>query len=169
MSTYVCIENIKLPAVKYRKIGQQFIRPYRIFKRYGRLTYKIALPGNIEIHSIVSIAHLESVIDPPADPFIRPRPQLEQPPAVSAEDEERFLIDKLLQKRMIRRRRGTSTEYLVKWSGYGPEEASWVKEKDIDLELVEAHEKGQEHTSLTCLFLAIGNGFSFSISHDFPR
>ena len=57
------------------------------------------------------------------DPFDRPRPNY--PPSVFVEgDTELFKfyeIDRILNKRTIRKGRGIATEYLLKWKEYGLE------------------------------------------------
>lgn len=57
------------------------------------------------------------------DPFSRPVP--EHPDSVYVEgDTDEFkswVVESLLNKRTIRRGKGLSIEYLVRWRGYGPE------------------------------------------------
>lgn len=43
-----------------------------------------------------------------------------------------FEIDRLLNKRTIRKGRGLVIEYLVYWTGYGPEWDRWYNIKDFD-------------------------------------
>lgn len=46
---------------------------------------------------------------------------------ISDEDQE-YRVEKLLRKRRIRRGRGWSTQYLIRWLGYGPEHDTWQPE-----------------------------------------
>ncbi len=93
-----------------------------------------------------SVAQLEPAPDPAEDPFQRPRPQ--QPPSVFMEGDtdkhKSFEIDRLLNKRTIRKGRGLAVEYLVRWTEYGPEWDRWYNIKDLDnaAELVQAYERG---------------------------
>jgi hypothetical protein len=41
-----------------------------------------------------------------------------------------YEIERLLNKRTVRRGTGYSTEYLVRWLGYGPEWDRWYNVKD---------------------------------------
>ena len=41
-------------------------------------------------------------------------------------------IERLLNKRVIRKGRGLATEYLVRWKEYGPEFNQWYNIKDLD-------------------------------------
>ncbi len=44
-------------------------------------------------------------------------------------NESEFEVEVVLKSRQLRRR---EREYLVKWKGYHPIEASWVKESDME-------------------------------------
>ena len=45
--------------------------------------------------------------------------------------EPEYEIERLLRKRRVRRGRGHSTEFLVRWVGYGPEHDAWYNVKDL--------------------------------------
>ena len=100
----------------------------------------------MRIHPVISVAHLEPATNPDLDPYYRPRPQLEHPLPVMVDGEPEFDIERLLQKRRVRRGRGWSTEYLVRWSGYGPEDDAWYNVKDLvnAAELVSKFEEESE-------------------------
>ena len=114
-----------VPGVKSKKLGPQMIGPFKILQRIGRLAYKLELPGHMRIHDVVSIAHLEPATDPTEDPYQR-RPV--PPPPVVVDGDQEFVIEKLVNKRRLRRGRGWSTQYLIRWQGYGPEEDTWQPE-----------------------------------------
>ena len=44
-------------------------------------------------------------------------------------DEEQYEIENILNHR--RRRSGKTYEYLITWTGYGPEENMWLPEKEL--------------------------------------
>ena len=77
----------------------------------------------MRVHDVISMAHLEPATDPQDDPYGRRRP-LSPPVIVDGEEE----VEKLLQKRRIRRGQGWSTQYLVRWLGYGAEHDEWIPE-----------------------------------------
>ena len=56
------------------------------------------------------------------------------PPPIDAEDEQ-YVVEAILDHRKVRR----SRRFLVHWEGYADTENSWVKEKDIDPEMVRVY------------------------------
>ena len=70
-------------------------------------------------------------------------------PTVVIDDEAEYEIEKLLQKRRIRRGRGWSTQYLVRWLSYGPEDDTWETEHELRRhanDIVEAYETANNAT-----------------------
>lgn len=123
-----------------KKIGQQLVGPFKILERVNRLAYRLELPGSMRIHDVISVAHLEPATNPADNPYQRrPIP----PPPVIVEGEEEQEIGTLLQKRRIRKGRGWSTQYLVRWKGYGPEHDEWMPENRLShaKELIEDYER----------------------------
>lgn len=55
-----------------------------------------------------------------------------------------YEIERLLNRRTVKKGRGRATEYLVRWKGYGPEWDRWYNIKDLDnaAELVQQYEQG---------------------------
>ena len=111
-------KGYQVPAIQHKKIDPQLVGPFRIIERIGRLAYRLELPDNMRIHDVISVAHLEPTTDPAADPYQRRR---SPPPAVVVDGEDEYQVEKLVRKRRIRRGRGWSTQYLIRWRGYGPE------------------------------------------------
>lgn len=106
-----------------RKLGRQFVGPFKVLERIGRLAYRIELPGHMKIHDVISVAHLDPADAPSADPFARTQ---SPPPVVMVDGAEEWEIEKLIAKRRIRKGRGWSTQYLARWLGWGPEYDEWM-------------------------------------------
>lgn len=116
-----------------KKLTQQYVGPFRVTKRVSRLAYCLAVPGDWKIHPVFTVAQLEPVPDPALDPFKRPR--LDYLPSVfikgDTDNSKSYEIERLLNKRILRKGRGFAIEYLVKWKGYGPEQDRWYNIKDL--------------------------------------
>ena len=56
------------------------------------------------------------------------------------EEEKEFIIEKLLEKRYIRR----NTQYLVKWKGYGNEDNTWEPKSNLPPKIIKSFEKEQK-------------------------
>ena len=120
----------KLPGLEHRKTSQQYVGPFKVIERIGRLAYRLQLPSSWSIHPVISVAHLEPAPDPKLDPFHRERPN--HPPALEVDGkEDHYKIEKILNRRVRRRGLGQSIEYLIQWKGYGPEENTWLNAKNL--------------------------------------
>ena len=128
-----------------KKLTHQYVGPFRIVEKIGRLAYKLDVPSDWRIHLVFFVAQLEPAPYPAEDPFQCFRPQ--HPTSVFVEgDTDRyksFEIDRLLNKRTIRKGRGLAIEYLVRWTGYSSEWNRWYNIKDLNnaVELVETYKK----------------------------
>jgi hypothetical protein len=75
-----------------------------------------------------------------SDPYNRPI--LDQPGAIEVDGEQEWEIERLLNKRIIKKGRGVSTQYLVRWKGWGLEYDTWYRIQDLQnaAELVTEYE-----------------------------
>jgi hypothetical protein len=91
---------------------------------------------------VISIAHLEPYTE---DPFERPSPS--HPDAVYADEWE---IEKILAKRVKTVRGKHFTDYLVRWTGYGPEFDEWRRQDTLEnaKEAIDDFEKSQKQEHL---------------------
>jgi len=90
-------------------------KPYKILEKIGPLSYKLELPNWIDIHSVISIKHLEPVIE---DPFQRPQPK----PGLVHDNEgnEKYIIKKILRKEFKKKSKDYTKRlyYEVKYLSY---------------------------------------------------
>ena len=112
------LQGYTLLGITNWKTGQHFARPVTILEHVGKLAY------HLEIHFVISIAHLEQAINPADDLYRRPR--LDHPGPVKPENnmkptKDHYVVEKLLGKRTSQ----GQTQYLVRWLGYGPEHNVW--------------------------------------------
>ena len=106
-----------------KKLTQQYVGPFRILEKIVRPAYKLEVSNEWRIHPVFSVAQLKPAPAPSKDPFHRPRPQ--QPPSVFVEGDtdhqKSFEVDRLLNRRTVKKGKGLAIKYLVRWTGYGPE------------------------------------------------
>lgn len=99
-----------------KKLTQQYVGPFRVPEQVGQLAYKLDVPHDWRIHPVFSIAQPEPAPSPVQDPF--GRLQLEHPPFIFVEDDtdavKSFEIDRLLNKRTVKKGKGQAIEYLVR-------------------------------------------------------
>ena len=52
-------------------------------------------------------------------------------PIITAEDNEEYVVEEIVNHRVRKRGKKTSTEYLVFWEGYPAHEATWEPEENL--------------------------------------
>ncbi|KAI0998999.1 hypothetical protein K3495_g9197 [Podosphaera aphanis] len=119
-----------IPSAKLitKKLQQQFVGPFRITERIGKLAYRLDIPKNWKIHPVVTIAQLEPTLDPRNDPYNR---QIKPDPPIQVDGVLEQEIKKILGKRLIKRRGKDILQYLVTWVGHGPEHDEWIDYKKL--------------------------------------
>ena len=58
-----------------KKLTQQYVGPFQIVERIGRLAYRLEIPNDWRIYPVFSVAQLEPAPDLSKDPFHHPRPE----------------------------------------------------------------------------------------------
>ena len=96
-----------------KKLAQQYVGPFRVLERMGKLAYKLEVPEDWLVYPVFTIAQLEPCPPPEEDPFQRPRPQYISPVSTNKDGSGNYEILRLLNKRSIKRGRGLTTQYLV--------------------------------------------------------
>ena len=110
-----------------RKLQARFVGPFRIRARIGPVAYRLQLPQGWRIHNVFHVSLLREFITT-ADYGER---ELEAPPPDLVDDEEEYEVERVIDHRERRQGRRTFLEYLVKWRGYGMEEALWLPENEL--------------------------------------
>jgi hypothetical protein len=125
--------NLSLPSTMSRKLTARWIGPLVVERVVNPVAYKLKLPASLKIHPVFHVSMLQPWRED--ELFPAHQPALTHPPPVN-EDENRFKVDKLLDKRTRRYGRGQRVEYLVRWLGYGPEDDTWEPVAHIDSDLL---------------------------------
>jgi hypothetical protein len=124
---WLSMRNIKTtrPSAKfdYRHTG-----PFRITKKISELTFKLELPDTMKIHPVFHVSLLS-----PYHADQNPQRKLQPPKPVIVNGEIEYEVNQILDSRIQR----NQLQYLVDWTGYGPEERTWEPAKELqDLEAI---------------------------------
>ncbi|GAB5489773.1 MAG: hypothetical protein Pars2KO_33430 [Parasphingorhabdus sp.] len=104
------------------KLRAKYVGPFRISARIGEVAYRLQLPQGWLIHDVFHVSLLRKFLTTAA----YGQRELEAPPPELVEGQEEYEVERIVDHRERRRGRQTVTEYLVKWRGYGMEEALWL-------------------------------------------
>jgi hypothetical protein len=108
-----------------KKLSHRQLGPYPVESCVGRHAYRLTLlPSMRRLHPVFNVVKLMLV---PAD-SIPGRRRNPLPPLELVDGEEEYLVEKILNSRMFRRK----LQYLVKWEGYGVEHNTWEYSENID-------------------------------------
>ncbi len=89
-------------------------------------TYKLEVPENLKVHPVFHVSLLKSVARDASRPN---REHNSRPPPDLVHNEPEFEVEVVFK---LKQPRGREREYLVKWKGHHPIEASWVNESDME-------------------------------------
>ncbi len=120
------IKNFRLPEGLSHKFLGSYAGPFKALEKKFPNTYKLELPENLKVHPVFHV----SLLKPIAHDASRPNQEHNsRPPPDLIHNEPEFKVEVVLKSRQLR---GREWEYLVKWKGYHPIEASWVNESDME-------------------------------------
>jgi len=120
---------------KSAKFYPRFIGPFKIIDAHPTTSnYKLQLLPEKEYQSIHPNFHAR-LLRPftPNDPAQFPMREPPRPPPIIPEDNQ-YEVERIVEHRPRRGRRGM--EYKVHWLGYPEEDDEWIKEENIDAQLV---------------------------------
>jgi hypothetical protein len=105
------------------KLTGRFVGPFAVTRVINDNAYELALPPQLSgVHPVQNISKLRRYVASPARFAERPQPNHRPPPdSVDPAGDERWLVERILAKRTVRRRQ----QYLVKWRGYSDADCSW--------------------------------------------
>jgi len=101
-----------------KKLSHRRLGPYLVERCVGKYAYRLVLPPLMRrLHPVFNVVKLTPA---PDDPIVGRR-QNPQPPPELVDGEEEYIVEKILNSRMFRRK----LQYLVKWEGYRIEGNTW--------------------------------------------
>jgi Chromo (CHRromatin Organisation MOdifier) domain len=115
------------------KFYPRYVGSFEISKAEPKTSnYTLKLPAEYQIHPKVHARRLKRAHS--NDPALFPGRVPPQPPPIDADDNQ-YLVEAILDHRDTGRKR----QFLVHWEGYSDIDDSWVKEVDIDPEMVKVY------------------------------
>jgi hypothetical protein len=120
------IKNFRLLEGLNHKFLGPYAGPFKVLEKKFFDTYKLKLPKNLKIHPTFHVSFLKPVSRDVSRPN---RKHNSRPPLDLIHNEPEFEVEVVLKSRQLR---GREHEYLVKWKGYHPIEASWVNESNME-------------------------------------
>lgn len=114
-----------------KKLDYMMLGPFKITGITQNFSYQLALPP--QYHHIYPIHHVSML-----EPHYRNPPDEEALGPIIVDDEPEFTIKRILKYKCA----GRGVKYLVKWEGWGEEDATWEPYDALkDTEAMEAYEK----------------------------
>jgi Chromo (CHRromatin Organisation MOdifier) domain len=115
------------------KFYPRYVRPFEISRSEPTTSnYALKLPPEFQIHPKVHTRRLKLAHN--SDPELIPGRTPLQPPPIDVEDNQ-YMVEAILNQPKT----GRTRHFLMRWEGYSDTDDSWVKEGDIDEEMVRAY------------------------------
>jgi hypothetical protein len=121
-------ENLKLPSSASRKLTARWIGPYPIRRAVSPVAYELLLPRTLRVHPVFHVSLLKAYREDP----INPSPPSPPEPLVNDEGQEEYFVQELLQHRVRKIGRRSRLEFLVRWTGYGPDADEWLPLAEVE-------------------------------------
>jgi hypothetical protein len=126
---YILRKNIRTTRPS-NKLDHTKIRPYKIRRKLGPVTFKMKLPAGINIHPVFHKSLLEK-----APPNAKPGPVLIH------EETQEPLYD---MERILNHSHETPKRYLIKWLGYEDSENTWEPAENLPKGLIRQYHRQQK-------------------------
>jgi hypothetical protein len=120
------IKNFRLPEGLSHKFLDPYVGPFKVFEKKFPDTYRLELPKILKVHPIFHVSLLKPITRDASRPN---QEHNSKPPPDLVHNELEFEVEVVLKSRQLS---GQEWEYLVKWKGYHPIEASWVNESNME-------------------------------------
>ena len=109
------------------KLGALYIGPFKVIEKFTS-SYRLELPEHMKIHPVFHVSQLKLYRVPEESRRRHHRPE----PVITAEGNEEYVVEEIVNHRTRKRGRKTTTEYLVFWEGYPAHEATWEPEGNLE-------------------------------------
>jgi hypothetical protein len=116
-------QHARLSAVGCKKLLPKWIGPFKVLARVGEVAYRLKLPPRLKWHGVFHVSLLRAYVD---SGTVTPPPLPEV-----IEGEVEYVVESILNHRVVGGQKRPQRQYLVKWEGYGPEHNSWEPETHL--------------------------------------
>ena len=107
---------------KYRKLSARYCGPYAITKKINDQAYQLQLPSHLKVHNVFHVSLLKKYVPDPSH-------ILDDDNLITSVDGTFDIYpEAILQSRIRTLRNRSLNEYLIKWSSYPTEDATWERE-----------------------------------------
>ena len=113
------------------KLWPRWIGPFTVQDRIGDRAYRLDLPPSLKLHNVFHVGVLKPYLD---SGRVQPPPA---PLEVLEDGGEIYEVEAVLAHRSIKGRH--DKEFLIQWTGYGPEHNSWEPERYLDAPALRAY------------------------------
>ena len=140
-------EHLQLKNAPVRKLKRRFVGPFSVVRQVGPVAYELKLPQGWRIHNVFHTSLLR--------PFRSSRwstPQETEDAEIEPEDDEPYDVEKLLRWRWAGPSGKRHKEFLVLWTGWSIDDASWIPAGNFtyarELQKMIKRDKPEEDTSM---------------------
>jgi len=120
--------RLKVLRVGTEKLQPKWLGPCECTEN---LAYKLELPETMRIHDVLRVSLLK--------PYYNKGRALPQPPLEVIDDEPEWEVDRILDHTVIKHKKASKVEYLIRFLGYGPEHDVWQDDVSNCPEIVKRH------------------------------
>ena len=126
--------NISTIADIIKKYDLQYVDSFKMLKRIDRLVYKFEIFDHWRLHSIFTIVQLKFCSTFDSDFYHRFRSNQFDFVFVKNDIEtyKFFEFDKLFNKRVIKKNKNVTTQYLARWKNYDSQFDKWINIKNLN-------------------------------------